>query len=130
MWGVSTSTHPYDKHMETKALQTRYNVSGTDEKLCIVTYAAYHDENSTTDVRTEVLLRGSDQTKVTLNANPFRYMRNAFVGGATLDPPEELTAEFEELLDTFLNHHKGAMQVGIIRLRYKMDGWFLTFSID
>lgn len=98
-------------------------------KRCTVTYSTkrYHEAVSN-DVREEILLRDHDDNgRVSFHPSPFLRMRNAFVGAARLYPPEELIAEFKQLLEDFISHHKGAMQVGLLNLCYSMNGLNLNY---
>lgn len=85
---------------------------------------SYRDgRNRRTDICEEVLQRGNDQEGgEPWIRNSFWRMRNAFVGKAYFCLYEEFTADFKELLRFFIHQHKGAMQVGILRLSYEMSG--------
>ncbi|KAH7697282.1 hypothetical protein AAVH_35637, partial [Aphelenchoides avenae] len=118
------------------ALHNIYRVEAGDlhhdyGKRCTVTYSTkrYHEAVSN-DVREEILLRDHDDNgRVSFHPSPFLRMRNAFVGAARLYPPEELIAEFKQLLEDFISHHKGAMQVGLLNLCYSMNAQWVTYLL-
>lgn len=100
---------------------------GVDETRCLVSYSTnqYFNE-ADTDVLDEIHLRENDHNgRAPLEWNPFRRMRNTFVGAVEFGPPEEFMSAFMELLHAFVTHHKGAMRVGTIRLLYSMNGHIL-----
>ncbi|KAH7684495.1 hypothetical protein AAVH_40997, partial [Aphelenchoides avenae] len=79
----------------------------------------YHIQRSgiTTVVRELISLEnGNDQEQyVPLQPNPFRRMRNAFVGAVRFEQEWSLSSEFAVLFSEFLDKRKGVLKAGSMR---------------